>query len=156
MANDNRYQFDKSALFCDKHKIGHPFLVSYICKRIVNHSDMLAEDWKDKLGHMVYSTNPEFKMPNPDEESVQETLPSRQQDLRVSLDKKQRGGKKVTLVTGFIGSKEDLESLGKMLKSKCGVGGTAKDGEIVIQGDFVEKVITLLISNGYRAKRKGG
>jgi translation initiation factor 1 len=117
---------------------------------------MISEDWKDKLGQMVYSTNPEFKLPNPEKETVQETVPSRQQDLRVSLDKKQRGGKKVTLVTGFIGSKEDLEALGKMLKSKCGVGGTAKDGEIVIQGDFVEKVIAILISSGYKAKRKGG
>jgi translation initiation factor 1 len=101
---------------------------------------------------IVYSTNPDYKYEF-DNEEVQETLPPKQQDLRVLLDKKQRGGKKVTLVTGFIGNEGDLSDLGKMLKTKCGVGGTAKDGEILIQGDFKDKVLELLLKLGYKAKK---
>ena len=108
-------------------------------------------DWKKRLG-VVYSTNPDFQYK---EESAaeQETLPPARQNLRVGIDKRNRGGKQVTLVTGFVGSDEDLKALGKELKLKCGVGGSAKDGEIAIQGDFRDKVVALLVGMGYIAKR---
>lgn len=111
-------------------------------------------DWKSRLG-MVYSTNPDFEY-NHGEEAEEETLPAHQQKLIVSLDKRNRKGKAVTLVTGFTGSEDDLKELGKMLKTKCGVGGTVKDGEIMIQGDFRDKVMELLQGEGYKAKRSGG
>ncbi len=101
---------------------------------------------------IVYSTNPDFQYQF-DKEEIQDTLVPKQQDLRVLLDKKQRGGKKVTLITGFIGKEDDLSDLGKLLKTKCGVGGTAKDGEILIQGDFKDKVLELLLKLGYKAKK---
>ncbi|MBK8876346.1 MAG: translation initiation factor [Bacteroidetes bacterium] len=104
---------------------------------------------------VVYSTNPEFGKDRI-EEQPEVSLPPNQQNLRVTLDKKQRAGKKVTLVTGFSGTTTDLEALGKMLKSKCGVGGTVKDHEIMIQGDFREKILQLLIAAGYKAKQSGG
>ena len=114
----------------------------------------MANDWKDRLG-MVYSTNPDFKYETDSAEN-QETLPANKQDLRVQLDKKQRNGKKATLITGFVGKDDDLKELAKMLKTRCGVGGSAKDGEILIQGDFCNKVIEILKSAGYKAKRSGG
>ena len=114
----------------------------------------MSSDWKERLG-VVYSTNPDFKFENNNEER-KETLPPSQQDLRVSLDRKKRKGKSVTLVTGFEGDEQDLKALGKLLKSKCGVGGTAKDGDILIQGDFCNKIIEILKSEGYKVKRSGG
>lgn len=104
---------------------------------------------------MVYSTNPDFEA-GQDDQSPEETLDPSDQDLRVLLDRKQRKGKVVTLITGFIGDDNDLKELGKMLKSKCGVGGTTKDGEIMIQGDFREKALRLLQESGYKAKKSGG
>ncbi|MCX6225051.1 MAG: translation initiation factor [Bacteroidia bacterium] len=114
----------------------------------------MAKDWKNRLG-VVYSTNSDF---NYDKEDTGEpdTLPANQQKLIVQLDKKNRKGKAVTLITGFTGSNADLEALGKLLKTKCGVGGTAKDGEILIQGDFREKVMFILGNEGYNVKKSGG
>jgi translation initiation factor 1 len=109
---------------------------------------------KEKL-NVVYSTNPNFNYEF-DEEEIIETLPKNQQKLYVSIDRKQRGGKEVTLVEGFVGSDEDLKELGKLLKSKCGVGGTAKDNEILIQGNFRDKLFDILTKEGYQVKKKGG
>lgn len=109
---------------------------------------------KDKI-NIVYSTNPDFSY-DYDEQEEAETLEPSKQLLYVSLDRKQRAGKEVTLIEGFVGTDEDLKELGKTLKSKCGVGGTAKDGEIIIQGSFRDKVIDLLTKEGYKTKKKGG
>lgn len=108
---------------------------------------MKNNDWKERL-NIVYSTNPDFKYETEDEETV-ETPDKKQQKLRISIEKKGRGGKTVTLVTGFIGNDNDLKELGKTLKTKCGVGGTVKDGEIVIQGDFKQRITDLLKAEGY-------
>lgn len=104
---------------------------------------------------IVFSTNPDQIIASFDDLNEQTKAPSKQ-DLRVQLDKKQRGGKAVTLVTGFIGNDDDLKDLGKLLKTKCGVGGSAKDNEILIQGDFRQKVMDLLINEGYKVKKIGG
>jgi len=110
---------------------------------------------KKKERFVVYSTNPDFN--NEDEyEEDDVTLSPNEQDLRVSLDTKQRKGKSVTLITGFSGTDEDLKELGKELKSKCGVGGSSKDGDIIIQGDVREKVLKILLDKGYKAKKSGG
>ena len=115
---------------------------------------MKNNDWKKRLD-VVFSTNPDFQY-NEDEEQEFSTLPPQQQKLRVALDRKNRGGKVVTLITGFIGSDEDLKDLGKTLKSKCGVGGAAKDGEIIVQGDFKTRIVDLLKQEGYtQTKPKG-
>lgn len=104
---------------------------------------------------VVYSTSDDFEYEYEGEEQ-EETLDPADQNLKVMLDKKSRGGKQVTLVDGFVGTEDDLKDLGKLLKSKCGVGGTAKNGEILIQGDFRDKVLDILQKEGYRAKRVGG
>jgi len=108
---------------------------------------MKKNDWKDRL-NVVYSTNPDFHYETEDA-AEDETLPKQQQRLRVSIEKKGRGGKTVTVVTGFVGAEEDLKELGRMLKSKCGVGGSSKDGEILIQGELKQRVIDLLKAEGY-------
>lgn len=113
--------------------------------------NMADNDWKQRLG-VVYSTNPDFRY---EQESDTETatLPPEKQRPVVSIDRRCRAGKQVTLVSGFVGTEADLKELGKTLKVKCGVGGTAKDGEITIQGDLRDKVTALLCSMGYKAKR---
>lgn len=108
---------------------------------------MKNNDWKERL-NIVYSTNPDFNYETNEEDSC-ETLDKKQQKLRVSIEKKGRGGKTVTLITGFIGKEEDLKELEKLLKTKCGVGGSAKDGEIIIQGEFKQRIIELLKAEGY-------
>ena len=108
---------------------------------------MKNNDWKDRL-NVVYSTNPDFKYESIEEEEA-ETLPKNQQKLRIFVEKKGRGGKTVTLIKGFIGTEEDLKELGKLLKTKCGVGGSVKDNEIIIQGDFKQRITDLLKVEGY-------
>ena len=114
-------------------------------------TEMADNDWKKRLG-VVFSTNPDFAYEQ--EEDIEEaTLEPSKQNLIVTIDRKARGGKQVTLITGFIGTSEDLADLGRTLKVKCGVGGSAKNGEITIQGDFRDRVVNLLKDMGYKAKR---
>jgi translation initiation factor 1 len=110
-------------------------------------------DWKKRDG-VVYSTSDDFEF-NYQQDEVPARLPSKQQNLKVLLDKSMRAGKKVTLVTGFVGSSQDLEKLGKLLKTKCGVGGSVKSGEIIIQGDHRDRVVHILQQEEYRVKRSG-
>ena len=107
-------------------------------------------NWKDRLG-VVYSTNQGFKFQTGREEQ-QETLLPAKQVLRIQLSTKNRKGKTVTLITGFIGKENDLRSLEKLLKSKCATGGSSKDNEIILQGNFMEKAGQYLISLGYKVK----
>ena len=114
----------------------------------------MAKQKKERI-NVVYSTNPNYQYEE-EQDDVQETLPNNQQVLYVSIDKKQRAGKEVTLIEGFVGNEDDLKELGKVLKSKCGVGGTVKDGEILIQGNFRDKIIEILQKEKFGVKRKGG
>ena len=111
----------------------------------------MDNDWKARLG-VVYSTNPDFKYETHQQEEAT-TLPPERQRLIVGIDRRNRGGKQVTLITGFVGSADDLKELGRVLKTRLGVGGSAKDGEITIQGDFRDKVVSILQGLGYNAKR---
>ena len=108
---------------------------------------LMMNDWKDRLG-VVYSTSADFDYQTNEAEEP-ETLAPAAQVLRVRIEKKGRGGKTATLVSGFVGTSADLADLGRTLKSKCGVGGSVKDGEILVQGDFRERVICLLRAMGY-------
>ena len=110
----------------------------------------MAKDWKDRLG-TVYSTNSDFDYEYDDFEEEQ-TLAPEEQKLKVTLDSKKRKGKTVTLISGFVGTKDDLKDLAKTLKTKCGVGGTAKDNEIIIQGKFKDRVVEILKSLRYSIK----
>lgn len=114
----------------------------------------MTNDWKARLG-MVYSTNPDFNYPT--EEPTPGTTPApERQELRIWLDRKQRGGKTVTLIKGFVGSDEALNELARLLKTRCGVGGAAKEGEIIIQGDHRDRVTEILTKAGYKCKKAGG
>jgi len=114
----------------------------------------MDNDWKKRLG-VVYSTNPDFKFESGDQEEAQQLGPE-QQRVYVSLDKKNRKGKKVTLVKGFQGSTEEVRSLAKELKTRCGVGGSVVENDILIQGDFRDRVVTLLQDRGFKVTRSGG
>ncbi|MEA5139468.1 translation initiation factor [Arcicella rigui] len=114
----------------------------------------MSKNKKIPLG-VVYSTNPDFDFSFEDDGQV-ETLAPAKQNLKVQLDKKARAGKQVTLISGFVGTNDDLEALSKKLKNLCGCGGSAKDGEILIQGDFRDKILTFLTTSGYKAKKVGG
>jgi len=115
---------------------------------------MAENDWKSRLG-VVYSTNPDFgyQAEGSEIELGHSFISADRQRLVVSIDRKHRAGKQVTLIRGFVGKEDDLAELSKILKSRCGVGGSVKEGEIIIQGDFRERILTILQSLGYKAKR---
>lgn len=113
----------------------------------------MNNDWKERLG-VVFSTNPDFKYETSAEEEATTLDPSKQ-NLKIWLDRL-KGGRVATVVRGFVGSSDDLAALGKELKKSCGVGGTAKDGEIIIQGDHRDRIVELLTKAGYRCKKAGG
>lgn len=112
---------------------------------------MSNKDNQKNRVNVVYSTNPDFNYQY-EQEQEQETLTPEKQNLKVTLDSKQRKGKTVTLIQGFVGTEDDLKELAKLLKNKCGVGGSIKDGEIIIQGEMKEKILAILRDNKYRAK----
>lgn len=114
---------------------------------------MSENDWKSRLG-VVFSTDPDFSY-DTSRNGREETPPAGGQDLRVWLDRR-KGNKKATIVRGFRGSESDLRELAVLLKSRCGVGGTAKDGEIIVQGDFRDRVVEILQKEGYKVKKAGG
>lgn len=115
---------------------------------------MKNNDWKERL-NVVYSTNPDYQYET-EEKEEQATPEASRQKLRVQLDRRNRGGKVVTLVTGFTGTEDDLKDLGRLLKSRCGVGGSVKDGEIIVQGDFKQKVLEILKKEGYTQTKPVG
>ena len=110
---------------------------------------------KKKKLNVVYSTNPDFDYSYNEDEEM-ELLPANEQRLYVSIDRKKRAGKEVTLIEGFVGPSEDLKDLAKLLKSKCGVGGAAKEGDVLIQGNFKDKIYEVLVKEGFSVKKKGG
>ena len=112
---------------------------------------MENNDWKERI-NIVYSTRPDFQYSYVEKEETV-TLPKEKQLLRIALDKRNRGGKKVTLITGFSGNENDLQELGKWLKMKCGVGGSVKESEILIQGDFRNRLLEVLHREGYLKTR---
>lgn len=112
---------------------------------------MSGNDWKSRLG-MVYSTNPDFEYAT-EAAPERETLAPGKQRLRVALDRRNRGGKQVTVVADFVGTDDDLKELCRFLNQKCGVGGSAKEGEIIIQGDFRDKIVGILTEAGYKARK---
>lgn len=116
---------------------------------------MKKNDWKERL-NVVYSTNPDFRYETEPVGNTAATLPPEKQNLRVTTDKKHRAGKVVTLVTGFTGTENDLNELGKLLKTKCGTGGAVKDGEIIIQGDLKQRITELLQTAGYSKTKSIG
>ena len=113
---------------------------------------MAEQDWKSRLG-VVYSTNKDYQYQSEGDNEEVETPANSAQKLLVAIDRRNRGGKQVTLVKGFRGKDEDLQILAKKLKTKCGVGGSVKDGEIIIQGDFRDKILEILLKDKYGAKR---
>lgn len=115
---------------------------------------MKNNDWKERL-NVVYSTNPDYQYET-EEKEEQATPEASRQKLRVQPDRRNRGGKVVTLVTGFTGTEDDLKDLGRLLKSRCGVGGSVKDGEIIVQGDFKQKVLEILKKEGYTQTKPVG
>jgi translation initiation factor 1 len=115
---------------------------------------MNSNDWKDKL-KFAYSTNPDYKPESETQEEISAIEPSKQ-NLRIWLEKKNRGGKIVSIISGYEGSDEELKELGRLIKSKCGVGGSVKDGEILIQGDFRDRILNILNELGYKKAKKAG
>lgn len=131
------------------------FFFLYFCQLKITSTKLSNCDKMSKKNNrigVVYSTNPDFEYEE-ETESVQETLAPENQNLKISLDKKARAGKQVTLVSGFVGNQTDLEDLTKKLKNFCGCGGSAKDGEALIQGDVRDKVFNYLTQQGYKAKK---
>ena len=116
----------------------------------------MSKSKKKMYSGIMYSTDPNYNFTEEHTPGEEELLLPKQQDLRIMLDRKQRAGKAVTLVTGFRGNEKDLDSLGKTLKQKCGVGGSVKDGIILIQGDFRKRIMELLLAEGYKVKQSGG